>query len=123
MRQACEELNELSLDLKELCVRVEYDRDLLDDVFDIYKSEFPRLQQSLKGAVERGDMEQVQVAAHTLKGMLASLSFRAASAAAMRIERLARTDEAVGIPAELVRMELSARASQADLEQFCAVAY
>jgi HPt (histidine-containing phosphotransfer) domain-containing protein len=120
VRQACEELNEISLDLKELFIRVEYDRELLDEIFDIFKSEFPRLQQSLREAVDCHDMEQVQVNAHALRGMLASISFRAASAAAMRLERLARSADLAGLPAEMARMEHDALASQADLEQFCA---
>ena len=120
MRQACEESNEISLDLKELFARVEYDRELLDDIFNIFKSEFPRLRQSLREAVDCRDMEQVQLNAHALKGMLASISFRAASAAAMRMERFARSADLASLSAEMVRMEQDAMVSQADLEQFCA---
>ena len=43
-----------------------------------------------------------------------------AAAAAMRIEQLARSAESNNIPAELDRMEHSARSSEEELERFCA---
>jgi two-component system sensor histidine kinase/response regulator len=111
-----------SVDLKELLARVEYDRELLDDVFQIFRDEFPKLNLLLKDAAARGDLKQVQTSAHTLKGMLASLSFRSASASAMRIERMAKQSDLTGLLTEMRRLESGAAFAQASLERFCAPA-
>ena len=81
-------------DFKELFARLEYDPDLLRDVFQIYMQEYPRLYLLLQNSVSRGELKQVEIHAHTLKGMLASLSFSSASHSAMRIERMAQIGRA-----------------------------
>src|SRR5947199_8150501 len=92
------------IDLAELLARVEYDRELLQDVLGIFSEEFPKLHVLLQDAVTRGDEHQIQTCAHTLKGMLASLSFGKASASAMRIEHMARECNLTNIHEELVRL-------------------
>jgi HPt (histidine-containing phosphotransfer) domain-containing protein len=115
-----ETANDVGLDLIELFARVEYDRDLLNDMLVIFKQEFPRLYQSLSSAVSLADFEQIKSIAHTLKGMLASLSFRKASATALRIEKKAQLIDLSGIPAEVQLLEHEVLLAQSSLEKFCA---
>jgi two-component system, sensor histidine kinase and response regulator len=118
LRQAYES-GDISVDLKELFVRVEYDRELLDDVFQIFRQEFPKLLLLLKNALVREDSDLIRASAHTLKGMLSSMSFRSASDSAMCIERMAKLSDLVAIPAEVTRLENRTTSAQASLEQFC----
>ena len=110
---------ESSFDLPELLARVEYDRALLREVLEIYVQEFPMLQLQLRDAWERGDLDEVRAAAHTLKEMLASMSFCRASTSAMRIERMAAQWAPEGIAAEMAKLERNAELAQANLASVC----
>ena len=107
------------MDLGELMARLEYDRDLLRDVLEIFLEEFPVLYGRLQEALAMGEMREVRVTAHTLKGMLASLSFGRASAAAMRIEQMAADFRVDGMSEEMQRMEEYAMEGQRQLAAAC----
>jgi hypothetical protein len=59
-----------SINLPELLSRVDNDRELLLDLLNIFKEEFPRHLQALHDAVALHDMNQTATVSHTLKGML-----------------------------------------------------
>jgi two-component system, sensor histidine kinase and response regulator len=107
------------VDLPELLARVEYDRDLLREVFEIFKEEFPVLNSTLNDAVAREDCEQIRIAAHTVTGMLANLSFTKATASAMRVSRMARARTIEGIPCEMRRLERNVALAQTELQAVC----
>lgn len=70
--QTQESVADSAVNLPELLVRVDNDPELLQEIVELFNEEFPKLRLSLEHAVECRDMEQVQIAAHTLKGMLAA---------------------------------------------------
>jgi HPt (histidine-containing phosphotransfer) domain-containing protein len=107
------------VDMPELLARVEYDHELLREVLDIFMEEFPELCRQLRAVVQQGDLEQVRIMAHTLKGMLASMSFGGASACAMRIERLAAQETQLGLMEEVLRLERTAARAQSSLAAMC----
>jgi HPt (histidine-containing phosphotransfer) domain-containing protein len=107
------------VDMAELLTRVENDRELLHEIFDIYKAEFPPLFLLLKEALDRGDMKELRIRAHTMKGMLESLTFRKASASAMWIERMPEGALPADILAELERLRIHATAAEAGLDEAC----
>jgi HPt (histidine-containing phosphotransfer) domain-containing protein len=117
--QTQERTYESGVDFAELLARLEYDRGLLSEVFQIFVEEFPLLHSQLQSAMVDGDLRQVRTTAHTLKGMLASLSFSRASASAFRIERMAAESKPEGIPEELARLGRNAAQAQADLAAVC----
>ncbi len=122
LTQPEETADEVGVNLIELFARVEYDRELLQDMYGIFVEEFPKLYELLHAAVVTSDFEQIQTNAHTLKGMLASLSFRKASATAMRIEKMAQLCDLTGVPAEVQLLERDALLAGNSLEKFCAQA-
>jgi HPt (histidine-containing phosphotransfer) domain-containing protein len=109
----------LSLDLPELLTRVDTDRELLCELLRIFKEEFPGLLQSIQEAVVRGDMKRMEVKAHTIKGMLANVSFARAAASAACLERMGQQCVTRGLPEELARLEQEAALALAELEAFC----
>jgi HPt (histidine-containing phosphotransfer) domain-containing protein len=117
--QADKNTPNVGVDFPDLLARVEYDRDLLREVFGIFVEDYPQLLKQLKDAVLRAEMDRIRIAAHTLKGMLASLSFRAASASAMRIEKLAIANCHQEIVEELVRLELQTALASSHLQEMC----
>jgi HPt (histidine-containing phosphotransfer) domain-containing protein len=110
---------ESGVDLAELLARLEYDRELLCEIFELFTEEFPVLQSQLQFAMADGDLTQVRATAHTLKGMFASLSFSRASASAFRIERMAADSRLDGMPEEFARLGRNAAQAQADLAVVC----
>ena len=110
---------DLSVDLPDLLRRVDTDRELLRELLRIFKEEFPCLLQALQEAVVRGDMKGVEVTAHTIKGMLANVSFARAAASAACLERMGQQCITQGLPGELARLEQEASLALAELEAFC----
>src|SRR5665213_1077307 len=76
--------------LPELLVRLENDRDLLSELINVFKEEFPPLMQSLRQAVAGGELKNVESASHALKGMLFGLAVTRGAVQASRIEQMAR---------------------------------
>lgn len=106
------------VDVADLLERVDQDIDLLRDMLDLFRQEFPRLLMLVQEAVNRGDSKQIQESAHTLKGMLAGLSFTRAAECAQEIERLARQNSGEQFNQELGRLENAVKIGQAYLESF-----
>ena len=78
------------LDWSELLERVGSDGDLLLELFDVFREEFPRMQEALQNALKSGDFTEIRRVAHSMKGMLLSLSFNRGGALASQIEEGAR---------------------------------
>lgn len=78
------------VNIQELLLRVEHDRDLLNELLSIFVEEFPQKLQQLKEAVAREHLPDVLILSHALKGMLANLSVTQAAVTAANLERLAR---------------------------------
>ena len=79
------------IDFEELLARVEQDRDLMQDLLAMFREEYPRQRQVLQQALEAKDMEQIQAAGHTLKGMCANLAMPQTAQAAALVETAAKT--------------------------------
>ena len=110
---------DLSVDLLDLLRRVESDRKLLCELLRLFKEEFPCIWQALQEAVVRGDMKSLEVTAHTLKGMLANVSFARAVASAACLQRMGQQCVTQGLPEELARLKQEASLALAELEAFC----
>jgi HPt (histidine-containing phosphotransfer) domain-containing protein len=79
-----------AVNLVELLVRVENDRELLCELIDIFKKDLPCLLQSLQKSVSCEDTKNVEATSHALKGMLSGLSVTQAAATASRLEQMGR---------------------------------
>ena len=87
MNKKEEGLSELVWNLPELLERVDNDQ-VLRELLDIFKEDFPQTFRSLKSAVTDGDLKSSSRLSHTLKGMLSSLGATRAAAAASKLEAL-----------------------------------
>src|SRR5467141_3641174 len=92
---------DLSLDLPAFLTRAGNACEPLRELLRIFKTEFPFLLKSLQEAVVRGDMKGVKVKAHTIKGMLANVSFAWAAASAACLEHMGLQGVTQGPPEEL----------------------
>ena len=105
MTQQGHRSSEDAVDLPDLLERVDNDRDFLCELIDLFKVEFPPVLQSLKQSVVREDLKNVEIASHTLKGMLSDLSVKRAAAIASRLEQLGRDGNTSGMTETLALLE------------------
>jgi HPt (histidine-containing phosphotransfer) domain-containing protein len=85
-----ERSSQAGVNLPELLERVSNDHDLLCELIEIFKEEFPRILEALRQSVASGDLKTVEAKSHTLKGMLSGLSVTRAAAIAARLEEMGR---------------------------------
>ena len=78
------------LNIADLLTRVDNDRELVSELFSIFKSVFPDHLQRLNEAISNQLPEKVELEGHTLKGMLLNLSAMRAAAIAGNLETMGR---------------------------------
>lgn len=81
----------VDINFEELLARVENDRELMQDLLDMFREEYPRQRQVLQQALDENQMQQIYSAGHTLKGMCANLAMPQAALAAARVEMAGKT--------------------------------
>ena len=89
--------SQVAVNLPELLAKVDNDRDLMCELFGIFKEEFPPLLRLLQESVARGDTKRVETTSHALTGMLSGLSATPAAKLAQRLEQMARAEEMLGL--------------------------
>lgn len=81
----------------ELLERVDNDRELMRELLEIFKKDFPRHREELQAAVASGDLRRVQVIGHTLKGVFGNLAAGRAAVLAAQLEQIGNDTETVGL--------------------------
>jgi two-component system, sensor histidine kinase and response regulator len=84
---------EARINLTELMARVENDRDLLRELLGLFIEEFPGKLEALAKAVASGDLAQVRVLSHALKGALLNMSITQAAGQAAHLEQIAHNGQ------------------------------
>ena len=74
----------------ELLERVDGDLEFLTQLRELFRSGYPEALREIDAAIQAGDPEGLQRAAHGLKGMVANLAGRSAFDAALRLEQMSR---------------------------------
>ena len=109
---------ESQFDLTEALDRVDGDRELLGELAQIFSEESPRMLNELRTFVASGDAKGVQHTAHTLRGSLSSFGAKAAAAAALALETMARDGTLVGASQHLCELEREVAHLERGLLQF-----
>ncbi len=107
-----------AVDVADLLARVENDHELLRELIDLFKEDFPRLLQSLQQSIAREDMKNVQDTSHALKGMLSGLSVMQAAATASRLEQMGREGKTSGLTDALTLLESQVARLLPELEAY-----
>lgn len=106
--------------LAELFERVDHDQELLRDLLNIFKEDFPRTLQSLRTAVAAADSKNTASLSHTLKGMLANLAAPRAAAAAAELEKQANAANQPAFQAAFDHLEAETGALVPEIEAYLA---
>jgi HPt (histidine-containing phosphotransfer) domain-containing protein len=94
-----------AFNLTDLLKRVENDHQLLQELLTIFKQDYPVQLRSLKVAILRAEMKQVQASSHTLRGMFSNLAMARAAEAAANLEQMGRNGERIGLKDALAFLE------------------
>lgn len=92
------------MDVRDALSRLGNDRELLSDIIEIYLEDSPALLEKIRRAVMGNDSGALQRAAHSLKGLAATLSAEDVAAASRRLEQIGASnclDDAVAAVAQL----------------------
>lgn len=108
------------VNLFDLLDRVEQDRQFLADLLANFNTEFPILLARLRDAAGIPDMRKVEMVGHSLKGMMATMSFERATATALSLEDMGRGRIEDGLQDLIGSLETEVKLAAAELESFCA---
>jgi two-component system, sensor histidine kinase and response regulator len=115
-----EGLSEPVWNLTELLERIENDQELLRELLNIFKEDFPQTMRSLRSAVNAEDLKNSSRLSHTLKGMLSSLGATPAAAAAAKLEALSSAGETASLEGAFNALEAEAHRLLPELEAYMA---
>ena len=105
------------LNITDLLNRVDNDRELLVELFSIFKMEFPTHLQRLSEAIVREETKQVETESHALKGMLLNLSASRAAAVATELERMGRENKIGGMKVAFAEFQCEAEALLSHMDE------
>jgi HPt (histidine-containing phosphotransfer) domain-containing protein len=93
------------LDLGEALARVDGDKVFLNEMVEIFLTEYPRFLSQIQTAVTNKDCEVLMYAAHTLKGSVGNFVATDTFEAARILEQMGRQRDLSEAPAALARLE------------------
>ena len=120
MNKSEEDLSGPVWNLAELLQRVDNDQELLRDLLNIFKEDFPRTMRSLESAVAVADFKNAARLSHTLKGMLSSLGGVRAAAAAARLEVMASAGQTASLKDSFDTLEREGASLLPELDAYMA---
>jgi two-component system sensor histidine kinase/response regulator len=80
-----------AIDLAVALERLDGDRDLFEELVQVFRNECPNVIEEMRQAIGQGDAKTLERSAHGLKGSSAQLGGLAVSQIAMQIEKMARS--------------------------------
>jgi len=90
-------MSEEIIDLKDVLERVQGDKELLDELFDIYQEDFVAKRKALGDAIAANDIAKVKEVAHSMKGSSGNISAKPLHAACLKLEMLAKEGKTDGM--------------------------
>lgn len=90
-------MNQDVIDLVEVLERVQNDRELLIELFDIFSEDYPAKVVAIKEAVAKKDFIQIRDVAHSMKGASGNISAKKVNASFLKIEQMAKNNILTGI--------------------------
>src|SRR5580704_13536520 len=90
-------MNEEAIDLKDVLERVQGDKELLAELFDIYQEDFVIKRQALEEAIATQNITKIKEVAHSMKGSSGNISAKPLYAACLKLESLAKEGKTDGM--------------------------
>lgn len=90
-------MSEDIIDLKDALERVQGDKELLAELFDIYQDDFVVKRRALGEAITAGNITKIKEVAHSMKGASGNISAKPVHAACLKLEGLAKDGKTDGM--------------------------
>ena len=90
-------MSEEIIDLKDVLERVQDDKELLSELFDIYEEDFLIKRKALGQAIVAHDIAKIKEVAHSMKGSSGNISAKPMHAACLQLELLAKEGKTDGM--------------------------
>jgi len=90
-------MSEEIIDLKDVLERVQQDKELLNELFDIYQEDFVTRRKALGDAIAANDIAKIKEVAHSMKGSSGNISAKPLHAACLKLEMLAKEGKTDGM--------------------------
>jgi HPt (histidine-containing phosphotransfer) domain-containing protein len=90
-------MSEEIIDLKDVLERVQGDKELLAELFDIYQEDFVVKRKALGDAITAHDIAKIKEVAHSMKGSSGNISAKSLYAACLKLESLAKEGKTDGM--------------------------
>ncbi|MEW6139316.1 MAG: PAS domain S-box protein [Thermodesulfobacteriota bacterium] len=113
---SCEEPRAELVDREALLDRVAGDMDLLRDVVDLFMDDSKRLLDRISEAVTKKDADELERAAHALKGSVLNFEARTVADIALNLETMGRNRDLTRAESEVAELEKQIRALRAELK-------
>jgi HPt (histidine-containing phosphotransfer) domain-containing protein len=98
-------MSEEIIDLKDVLERVQDDKELLAELFDIYQEDFVVKRQALGAAIAAKDITKIKEVAHSMKGSSGNISAKPLHAACLKLEMLAKEGKTDGMDEVVVAID------------------
>jgi len=85
------------IDLEDVLERVQGDKELLSELFDIYEEDFVIKRKALEDAIAAHDIGKIKEVAHSMKGASGNISAKSLHAACLKLESLAKEGKTDGM--------------------------
>ncbi len=105
-------------DLEVSLARLDGDRELFANMAQFFAEDSPGLLDSVRGALQAGDAETAERAAHSLKGLAANFSAEDAVQSAFQVERAAKAGKLQSAAASLGQLEREVQRLRKALQPF-----
>jgi HPt (histidine-containing phosphotransfer) domain-containing protein len=92
-------------DRQSILDRIGGDESLLDEIAELFLSEYPVLLGEIREAVAHGDARQLQHSAHSLKGAISHFGAEPATQAAYQLEMIGKRNELQEATEALINLE------------------
>ena len=96
---------EATIDLNEVLERVQNDKDLLVELFDIFLADCPAKITALKEAAAQKDLTRIKEVAHSMKGASGNISAKKLYALFLKIEQMAKTNDLSAMGSSLQELD------------------
>jgi PAS domain S-box-containing protein len=107
------------IDRKTLFERVEMDQFLLVEMIHLFQEDAPKILSAMRAALQRGNLTELEQAAHSMKGAANNLSALPTAAAALQLEKDARRRDLESAKASLARVERTVEFLLPFLSELC----
>lgn len=98
-------MSEDIIDVADALERVQDDKELLLELFDIFREDFEKKRQSLRAAFTQNHIDELKDVIHSVKGATGNIGARAMNATCIRIEEIAKGRNTGELSVQLDRLD------------------